>query len=178
MRTLDASLTLATAAAIAAGLLLVCGCSSGSSASQKRSPAPVVKASEITGALKAYAKSFDVAPAKEICGKLFRAAPTALDPSSSGPTVTVTLMSLTCEFYGTDCDADFDVSAISSGRDDPKGLTPYNGHFADGGVDHGIHIGESVGSDSTSTNGCKVSVSTAKTSITYLNDALARISGD
>ena len=178
MRTLDASLTLATAAAIAAGLLLVCGCSSGSSASQKRSPAPVVKASEITGALKAYAKSFDVAPAKEICGKLFRAAPTALDPSFSAPTVTVTPMSLACEFYGTYCDADFDVSATSSGRDDPKGLTPYNGHFADGGIDHGIQISESVGSDSTSTNGCKVSVSTAKTSITYLNDALARISGD
>ncbi|MFF0013312.1 hypothetical protein [Streptomyces sp. NPDC005374] len=176
MRILNASRTLAAAAAITVGLLMVSGCAGDSSNDKKPSPAPVMKAAEITAALKAYAKSFDEAPATKICGKLFPTAPTALDPSSDGPTVTVTPLSLTCEFYGTDCDAAFDVSATSSGRDDPEGLTPYNGHFTDGGVDHGILISESVGSDTTSTNGCKVSIPTAKTSIPYLNAALARIS--
>lgn len=183
MRTFSSTRVLA-AITIAAGLTLTAGCSSsGGSGAKKSSVAPVLKASDITAAIKHYQQAISPDLGLKVCQQLFPKAPDDIvgtDASGVEPSVSVQMdyLDLTCQFYGTNCDAEFAVSLTSSGRDDPKGLVPYNKHFSDHGDDNGVQITEVVGSDSQSTTGCSVTTAMEKTSIPYLNDALARVAKD
>jgi hypothetical protein len=181
LTTFRAARKLTTAVAVATGLVLTAGCSDGSG--KKTSVTPVMKASDIADAVSQYKQSFNEEPGKKVCAQLFPTAPTDVVGTTLGGdnvpvTVTMTVLDLTCEFRGADCVAEFVVSPTSSGRDDPKGLRPYNGHYSDSGDDNGIQIYESVGSTTDTTKGCVVSIQTGKTSIQYLNDALGRVSKD
>jgi hypothetical protein len=167
-------------AAVASGLLFVSACSSNGA----KAPAAVIKASEIDAAIKQYVVTHNDQPVQKICEKLYPSAPTDIVGTDSpyGADVTTdvesmsTSLSLACKFLGTDCDVSLSISTTSSGSVDPEGLTPKDGHYLDYADGNGVQVEEEVGSDTSSANGCTISIGTGKTSIQYLNDVIARVS--